>query len=129
MAHVLHLGPAAAPFETPLYRRIRLASRGFAILFTAILAGFAVLAAAMIVWILFDPGGFASIGATSVEIDARPPPGFVRFSDLGWDQRFAYALVSIVRSAPALLVFWNLRALFRLYAGGVVFAQENAGHI
>jgi hypothetical protein len=130
MAHVIDLQPAvAASGDTPLYKRIRLASRGFEWLFTAMFGGMILLVVAMVVFILFDPWGLASIGKYGAEIDTHPPAGFALFSSLGWDQRIAYAFVSLVRSAPALAMFWLLRALFRLYAQGVVFARENASLI
>ena len=57
------------------------------------------------------------------------PPELVAFASLGLAHRLAYALVTLAWMAPVLIVFGNLRALFGLYARGVVFARGNAAHL
>ena len=44
-------------------------------------------------------------------------------------QRLAHAAMGVVVFLPGLMIFWNLRQLFRLYGKGVVFSQANARRI
>jgi hypothetical protein len=130
MSNVVTFAASDDPPAGPAHRRIRAASRGFAALFAVMLALMAVFALVGDMAILFYPGDRLRIGPTSAWIGVGAgPPGYVPFSALAWPQRLAYALAHWVRCAPAILLFWRLRGLFRLYARGVVFASQNARHL
>lgn len=71
-------------------------------------------------------------GAHSIVDLSEPkegPPGSVLLSSFSLPQRLGFSLVVALRAVPIGLALFNLRALFRLYAGGIVFARENASHI
>lgn len=126
MADILEFAPTFA--ENPAYRRIRASSRAFAVLFGGLLWVFVALAAFGVWAVLFYRGGVLSLGAPGgmISTDGHPPPGYVTFASLSLTHRGVYALVWVVRSAPMVLLFWNLQGLFRLYARGQVFAVHNA---
>lgn len=126
MADVLQLAPSVAT-EHPAHRRVRIGSRAFAVLFAVLFWGLAALTALGVWVVLFYGGDMVSIGAAAVYLNTDgPPPGAVTFASLTLDHRIAYALVAVVRSAPALVLFWALRALFKLYGRGEVFTVRNA---
>ncbi len=129
MAAVLEFSPGVA--EHPAYRRVRASSRGFAMLFGALLWAFVALTVFGVWAVLFYRGGVISLGAPGgmISTEGHPPPGYVTFASLSLVHRTVYALVWIVRSAPMVLLFWNLQGLFRLYARGQVFAARNARHL
>ena len=129
MAHVLEFSPTVA--ENPAYRRVRDSSRSFAFLFGGLLWAFLALAAFGVWAVLFYRGGVLSLGAPGgmISTDGHPPAGYVTFASPSLTHRLVYALVWIVRSAPMVLLFWNLQGLFRLYARGQVFASLNARHL
>lgn len=126
---LIHLPPpVTAPPETATVRRVRTASRWAAGLFTGLLALFGLAATAVIAAMLFYSGPNLSIGPAGAYI-GHAPPDTVPFGSLPLGQRASYAVVGVIRSAPAAAILWNLRALFRLYAGGAVFGPRNATHI
>jgi uncharacterized membrane protein len=129
MADVFEFSPGVA--EHPAYRRVRAGSRGFALLFGALLWAFVALTVFGVWAVLLYRGGVISLGAPggAISTEGDPPPGYVTFASLSLVHRMVYALVWIVRSAPMVLLFWNLQGLFRLYARGQVFAARNARHL
>jgi hypothetical protein len=56
----------------------------------------------------------------------RMPAPYAPVSSLPLIQRLAHIPVGLIDFTPSLVVFFNLRRLFGLYAQGVVFAAENA---
>jgi DUF2975 family protein len=121
--------PQRAPAATPSYRRIRAASRAFEVLFTVLFAAFVVLAAASVWVVLFYQGNHIVLGPDGGFISTEPITNVPPFSSWALDQKLAYALVAIVRAAPAIVLFWLLRSLFRLYGRGQVFGRRNAALI
>jgi hypothetical protein len=61
----------------------------------------------------------------------KPPviPGMVLYSSQSAFTHVAGLIDIAIATAPILLMFWELRGLFRLYARGIVFARENAAHL
>ncbi len=131
MADVLDLAPPPRAELTPSYRKIRAASRGFEMLFTALLIFFVALMLVSLWILLFYQGTHIAIGPRGglISFDGRLPPDFLPFRDWRLDQKLAYVPVVIVRALPSLALFWCLRALFRLYGQGQVFAARNAALI
>jgi hypothetical protein len=112
--------------------RLRRLSRGLAILFTALMAMFAlwVMGAFVLSFLFSDhvrigPGG-ALIGFPH---PMRPLPGTVLYSDQPFVTHLAGFVNVLVATAPMLFICWHLRGLFRLYAAGIVFARGNAAHL
>lgn len=129
MAHVIELDSVAAT-ESPAARRLRHWSRVFVAVFGIALAVSVMLGVVAVLAILFYSGEHVQIGAASAWIGDPPAPrGFVTFASLPAVQRLAYAVVALVRAAPSVLLFWNLRELFLCYQRGAVFARETTVHI
>ncbi len=129
MASIVDLAPPR-PAPTPSFRKIRATSRGFELLFTVLFALFVLVALASF-WILFFyKGTMIVIGPRGgLLTTAPPPPDFIPFSKWRLDQKLAYVPDIVVRSLPSILLFWYLRALFRLYGQGKVFSARNAAVI
>lgn len=133
MGNVIGLPPVVvrAESENPARRQIQLRSRVFAILFTAALAlaiAFTLLLCGTVLFydgplLAFGPGG-VWIAPTSGEAANLLPLTAFTFT-----QRLVGAFALLLLSCPAIFIFFHLRALFQLYAKGVVFAQQNASHI
>jgi hypothetical protein len=116
----------------PAYRRIRLISRLLAWLFTGLLALDGLFVAVLTLAFLVPfTGQHLGIGPTGMLINGHGPldAPYVPVSSLPLVQRLAHIPVGVINFAPPLVIFWNLRRLFGLYAKGVVFAPENAGCI
>lgn len=135
MSNVLTLDPIVAASETAAHRRLRPLSRALAWLFTTLLILFALYLLAEIVIALFFSAHVQmnSQGATvsfSLHGVFPPPiPGTVRLSDQPLITRLSGVVDLIVAMTPIIFIFRHLRELFRLYAGGTVFARENALHL
>lgn len=127
MSTVVQLDPPPAE-ASPAHRRLRLFSRGLSWLFTLLLAGTAIIAALLVAGIVIYPGDDYRIGSDAVWIGTGSPDS-VAFHTLSLPHRLAYAAVGIVRATPIVMIFWHMRELFRLYAGGAVFAPDNARHL
>jgi hypothetical protein len=129
MAHVIQID-AVEDLASPAARRLRAWSRLFVALFGICLAVASTLGAVAVLAILFYQGDHLQVGPTSAWIGEVPAPaGFVTFASLPLGQKLAYAVVALVRAAPSVLLFWNLRELFRLYERGLVFTRDNASRI
>jgi hypothetical protein len=113
----------AAP-ETVAQRRVRLGSRALAWLFTGLLALSTAILIGALVTMLFYKGELVRIGPDNCYI-GEGPPNSVAFGSLPLPHRLIYCLVGIVRATPIIMLFWSVRALFRLYARGEVFSPEN----
>jgi hypothetical protein len=131
MASVIDLAPTPRASPTPSYRKIRAASRGLEVMFTALLVFFVALMLVSLWILLFYQGNVVSIGPRGgmISFDGHPPPDFIPFREWRLDQKLAYVPVVIVRALPSLVLFWCLRALFRLYGQGQVFGRRNAALI
>jgi hypothetical protein len=121
---------AKEPTPPAALRRMRLVSRCLETLFLVLAVGFVVVGGAVIFDFVvpFAPdliaacpsGGLIMIGphiwpAHCVGVGAMPT-----------GQRLAHAACGLLLLTPMVLLFWNLRRLFGLYARGVVFAPDNA---
>ena len=121
---------AKEPRPPATLRRMRLVSRCLEILFLALAIGFSLVGTAVILDFIvpYAPdilaacpfGGLISIGphvfpASCVAVGAMPLM-----------QRLVHAACGMLLLVPMVLLFWNLRRLFGLYARGVVFAPDNA---
>lgn len=127
MSTVVQLDPS--PKEaSPTHRRLQLFSRLLSWLFTGLLVVVGVVAAVLIAGIVFYPGDDYRIGSDAVWIGTGSPDS-APFHSLSLPHKLAYVLVGIARTAPTLLIFWHMRELFGLYAGGTVFAPQNAKHL
>ena len=120
--------------EQPRYQRLRHQSRILSMMITALLVLYvAYNAAAVIATPLVNGDGVHLGPGAHMIIDLSTPkegpPGSVLLSSFSVPQRIGFALVLALRAVPIGLVLFNLRALFRLYAAGVVFARDNASHI
>jgi hypothetical protein len=131
MASVIDLAPPPRVGPTASYRKIRAASRVLKILFAVLLVFFVVLMFVSLWILLFYQGTHIAIGPRGglISFDGRLPPDFNPFRDWRLDQKLAYVPVVVVRAVPSLVLFWQLRRLFRLYGQGVVFAARNAALI
>lgn len=120
--------------EQPRYQRLRHQSRMLSMMITTLLVLYVAYNAAAVVATPLVNGDRVHLGpgAHSVIDLSAPkegPPGSVLLSSFSLPQRIGFALVVALRAVPIGLALFNLRALFRLYAGGIVFARENASHI
>ncbi|SRR5579859_2207506 len=130
MGILLNFQPLA---DTPPLRHERLRKRGriLAAVFGGVFWFVAVSVAAMLVGALFYKGHSAAFGPEGGwvtypgPIDPLPP-GYIFMSDLAFPYRLGMLFAGITQFGPAVLVMYHLRGLFRLYAKGIVFAQENA---
>jgi hypothetical protein len=126
MASVVDIAPAR-PAPMPSFRKIRVASRGFELLFAGLFAAFIALAMFSLWVLFFYKGTMIAIGPRGGILTTAPlPPDFVPFYTWRLDQRFVYAVDVLVRAAPTLYLFWCLRSLFRLYGQGQVFTRRTA---
>jgi hypothetical protein len=111
-------------------RRMRLVSRCLEILFLALAVGFGLVGAAVILDFIvpYAPNVLAACpygGLISIPPRVFPAP-CVAVGDMPTMQRLVHAACGMLLLAPMVLLFWNLRRLFGLYATGVVFAPDNA---
>jgi hypothetical protein len=142
MAHVLELNPVVddAVDETTSHRRIRAASRVLSAVFWVIFVFYCVFGAALVSafivpyagdHLLIGPKGMLLYlaGPVAEHAPALPPAGYVSVAGLPPIQRLAHVAVAPIVALPGLMIFWNLRQLFRLYGQGTVFAEANARRI
>lgn len=110
--------------------QIRLLSRIFAGIFVVIIALYAFYCAIIIASAVQNPYLHGSLGPTGGLLffgEPQPlPPGFVPIPSLTVWHRLLLLPVFVIGQLPLFLVFHNVRALFQLYAGGTVFAADNA---
>jgi Protein of unknown function (DUF2975) len=131
MADVLEMQalPTASPM--PPQRSLRLLSRWLAVLFT-------IFAALQILWVVaawaatlfFSDHMVATATGFSI-FTGKPPviPGGVLYAAQPLLTRGAGMIIIAMTTAPILMMFWELRGLFRLYARGIVFARDNAVYL
>jgi hypothetical protein len=79
---------------------------------------------------LFTPSHlFVGAKASFLVFDGNGPVGAAPLSAQPMITRLAGAVDMILATLPVAFVLWHLRALFRLYAAGTVFARANASHL
>jgi hypothetical protein len=128
MADVLEMQVLPTATAMPPQHSLRLLSRWLAVLFT-------VFAALQILWVLaawaatlfFSDHMVATASGFSV-FTGKPPiiPGGVLYASQPVLTRGAGMIIIAMATVPLLMMFWELRGLFRLYARGIVFARDNA---
>ena len=115
----------------PKHLRLRKRSRILAAVFNGLFwfcAAFDVWAAVMCLFyhghnVAFGPeGGLISIPGPVENL----PPGYLYWSDVTLPYRLGGMFALVTQFVPATLILMHLRGLFRLYAQGIVFAEENA---
>ncbi len=120
--------PAEIVEPSPSKRAIRRWSRAFSRLFALALllfAGFALLLG----WAVFAyDGPFLSFGPGGIWIGRAPDTamGLMPLTAFSPVQRICGALAVGFLAMPIIFILLHLRALFRLYAEGIVFAPANA---
>jgi hypothetical protein len=135
MGNVVALDATVPVGATRVPKRLRALSKGLALLFTLLL-GLVVfgLLAGVIAILFFPQYVLTTSSAAGILIGPHGTaphlrPGMVRLSDQPLITHFAGIVDWAVALAPIFFVFWHLRRLFRLYAAGIVFAQQNAVHL
>lgn len=113
------------PPESAAQRRVRIGSGWIAGLFTSLFSLSALILVTAIGVMLFYRGELVRIGPENCYI-GEAPANTVAFGSLPLVHRLVYVVVGIVRAIPILMIFWSLRALFRLYASGEVFSRSAA---
>lgn len=112
------------------HQRLRKRARMLAGIFTVLFWLSTVASAALILGALFYHGHHVAFGPTGGIIsfgdDPTLPSGYVWWADISLRYRLGGAFAGILQFVPAVMVLANLRGLFRLYARGIVFAEENA---
>jgi len=128
MSNVVEMSRLPVTTPIPIHHSLRLLSRALAVLFT-------IFAALQILWMLaacigtlFFSNHMLEGSAGAAIYAGKPPvvPGMVLYSSLSAVTRGVGVIATAVAAAPFLMVFWELRGLFWLYARGIVFARENA---
>lgn len=116
--------------QTPKHLRLRKRSRILAAVFNGLFWFCAAFDAWAFVMVLFYRGHHAAFGPEGGQIGypelVNLPPGYIYFSDITLPYRLGLEFALITQFIPATLVLMHLRGLFRLYAQGIVFAEENA---
>ena len=115
---------------TSQHARIQELSRIFAGLFLGIIVLYALWCALIMISAVDNPYLHGSLGPTGGKLFlGEPPPlpaDFVPIPSLPIWHRLFFLVVFVAAQAPFFMVFANVRALFQLYARGVVFAADNA---
>ena len=111
-----------------LRKRSRVLAVAFNGLFWFVAAGFAAMLLADLLYrghsmALGPEGGLLLIPGP---IPAPLPPGYLYSADISLPYRLGGLFALIAQYGPAVMVMYHLRGLFRLYAQGIVFAEENA---
>ena len=111
---------------------LRRISRALAILFTLSMALSVLWLAGAFVFSFFysnhirmgAEGAFVTVPGLPAAI-----PGTVLYSSQPFTTHLAGFVDIVVAMTPVLFICRHLRGLFKLYAGGIVFARENAAHL
>lgn len=110
--------------------RLRKRSRILAAAFNGLFWLCAAYDVAMVLTALFYQGHNLIFGPEGGNLDfpARTtlPPGYVYWSDVTLRFRIGAVFAAGTQFVPATMLMLYLRGLFRLYARGIVFAEENA---
>jgi hypothetical protein len=122
--------PASAD-DQPKRRAIRRRSSVLASILTIVLALLGAFASLLAAAVLVYDGPSLSFGPGGLWIGSGPDvvAGRVALSTFTFAQRFVGALMVILLTVSIMFILFNARALFRLYAEGIVFAPANARRI
>lgn len=117
--------------QPPKHLRLRKRSRILAAVFNVIFWLCAASNLAMGLMCLFYHGHSVAFGPEGGLISIpgpveNLPPGYVYWSDVTLPYRLGGMFALVTQFVPATLILMHLRGLFRLYAQGIVFAEENA---
>jgi hypothetical protein len=131
MGILLHLRPSADLQPPPRHQRLRRRSRVLAALFSGLFWSIAAGVAAMALMDLFYQGRSVAFGPEGGLVTfPKPvdplPTGYLWWSDVSLPYRLGGLFALVTQYGPAVMVMYHLRGLFRLYARGIVFAEENA---
>ena len=132
MGAVLKLPPLSQPRieQSPKHLRLRRRSRFLASIFNGLFWFCAAFDALAFVMVLVYRGRHVAFGPEGGMIGypelANLQPGYLYFSDITLPYRLGLEFALITQFVPATLILMHLRGLFRLYAQGIVFAEENA---
>jgi hypothetical protein len=132
MSNVIALDQSEPRPPTSAQLRLRGLSRALAILFTLAMALSAVwLAGAFVFSFIYSNHIRMGAEGAFLSLPGVPPaiPGTVLYSSQPFITHLAGFVDIAIAMAPVIFICWHLRGLFRLYAGGVVFARENAAHL
>ena len=133
MQNVLPFEPPRLAIEQqqPGRRAIRRRSRWLALGLTIALVLLCSFASSLAIAVLFYDGPLLSFGPGGLWIGAGPDAAAARvaLSSFSLGQRMTGASMVVLLSAPMIFILLNARALFRLYAEGVVFTPANARRI
>lgn len=129
------LGTRAQPPRKPLPLRLHddvraraaLFAAGCSVLLTLLCFGLVVLTAG----VLFYDGAFLGVGPDGLCLGAQScsSVGAAHLDLLSSSQRTAVAAGMALLFVPVLMILAHLRGLFRLYAAGIVFTQDNISQI
>jgi len=131
MGILLNFRPVADLQAPPRHQRLRRRSLILSAIFNGLFWFVAASVAAMLLMDLFYHGHNVAFGPEGGQISIPGPvdplpPGYVWWSDVTLPYRLAGLFALITQYGPAVMVMYHLRGLFRLYAQGIVFAEENA---
>ena len=124
--------PRAEAAASDRHRNLRLLSRALAVVFLLLLGLTILMNVALFTVGMFFPDHmyFGPKGGEIVLSDADPAiAGMTALSTQPLITRLAGVVDLVIATLPVALILWHLRALFRLYAAGTVFARENAMHL
>ena len=122
--------PRGPTLERASHRRIRHLSGVFSIGLGVLLA-LSVIAPAALIFVSAVFPSHISCGITNCELTLKGPvpAGFTTVSQMSLVTRLAGLVDLVLAALPPFFILWHLRALFRLYAAGRVFARENAAQL
>ena len=127
MSTIIDLPPPVAESPSPNDLKIRGAGRSlqplFAIFFGLSVAGVAATAIQMVA----DGGQVLKVGPALFTLAADR--SHLLLHDTPPGRRCLYALLTIVRSAPLLVILWNLQDLFDRFGKGEVFSRAAANAV
>jgi hypothetical protein len=132
MSNVIALDQAEPRPPTSAQLRLRGLSRALAVLFTLAMALSALwLIGAFVFSFIYSNHIRMGADGAFLSLPGVPPaiPGTVLYSSQPFITHLAGFVDIVIAMAPVIFICWHLRGLFRLYAGGVVFARENAAHL
>jgi hypothetical protein len=132
MSNILAFDHVEERPPTSAQLRLRRLSRGLAILFTLSMALSALwLVGAFVFSFIYSDHIRMGAEGAFISLPGVPPaiPGTVLYSSQPFITHLAGFVDIVIAMTPVIFICWHLRGLFRLYAGGIVFARENAAHL
>jgi len=131
MGIILNFQPISDVPQPLRHERLRKRSRILAAVFSCLFWFVALDFVVMLLMDLFYRGHNVAFGPegglVTLPAPVDPlPPGFIYMADFTLPQRLGGLFALVTQYGPAVMVMYHLRGLFRLYARGIVFAEENA---